>query len=286
MSLLGGFGIAQDPVLFGKMLRRAPFMLYANPPKIGDEDLSDIENNDVSTTASGFFAYESLKVLQLLRSQDFPDMDKIVRAQPSILLADSSEISARLRFLSDIFLESMSLPSASTGVPTPRFDSSKTISGRNTVWYSSDADLSGEGNKFGGTLDPGMESECENIGMDINKDISYAVELNRMISPLDSIIHDERGVDVPIIAGIKCDRVITTTQHISSADSEIKVEPIVNNIDIQYTPLSDETETESKIADSKALAENVGALSHKDTAHDMLGALLFAYPAVLSIEHR
>jgi hypothetical protein len=42
MALLEGFGIATTPALFGKMLKRAPFMFYVNPPKIGDDDISHV----------------------------------------------------------------------------------------------------------------------------------------------------------------------------------------------------------------------------------------------------
>lgn len=119
-SLLEGFGIAKDPALFGKMLKRAPFMYNMNPPKVGDEDLSHVVDSDASTTASGFVAYGALKVLELLSSQKFPDLDKIIRTQPWILLVDVSEVSARATFLYNLFadakavgVDALSLPSYS-----------------------------------------------------------------------------------------------------------------------------------------------------------------------------
>jgi len=104
-SLLEGFGIAKDPALFGKMLKRAPFMYYLNPPKVGDEDLSGVVDSNASTTASAFVTYGALKVLEILSSQNFPDLDKIIRTQPSILLVDVNEVSARATFLYDLFAE-------------------------------------------------------------------------------------------------------------------------------------------------------------------------------------
>ena len=105
--LLQCFNVATDRGLFGKLLRRAPFMYYLNPPQFHDVDQADdTVRNDISTTASGFVAYESLRVLRLLQERDFPDLDKIVRTQPSILLADTDEVRARANFLFNLFMES------------------------------------------------------------------------------------------------------------------------------------------------------------------------------------
>lgn len=93
--------------MFGKMLRRAPFMFYVNAPKLQDDDLSHVVDSDVSATASGFVAYGALSVLQLLKSQNFPDLDKLVRTQPLILLVDTSEVKQRAEFLVNLFLENM-----------------------------------------------------------------------------------------------------------------------------------------------------------------------------------
>ena len=113
-NLLHCFDIAKGRGLFGKLLRRAPFMYYLNPPLVHDDSpLSDheIQYDNVSTTASSFVAYESLRVLQFLRDQDYPDLDKIVRTQPLILLAKKEEITARAEFLFDLFVDTLPLPS-------------------------------------------------------------------------------------------------------------------------------------------------------------------------------
>ena len=111
-QLLQCFNVAtSDKALFGKMLRRAPFMYYHNPPQIFDDVPSDeIVTSDVSTTATGFVAYSSLRVLKLLQEQGFPDLDKIVRTQPSILLANAAEVTARANFLFNLFMETSPLP--------------------------------------------------------------------------------------------------------------------------------------------------------------------------------
>jgi hypothetical protein len=105
-SLLSGFGVATTPALFGKMLRKAPFMFYINPPNIFDnEDRDYIPDDDVSATASGFVVYESLRVLQLLQALEIPDLDKVVRTQPTILLVHSTEINSRISFLFNLCLD-------------------------------------------------------------------------------------------------------------------------------------------------------------------------------------
>ena len=107
MSLLNGFGIAPTPALFGKMLKKAPFMFYINPPELFDDEQHDRPpDDDVSATASGFVVYESLRVLQLLRALDLPDLDKIVRTQPTILLQDSAKVNRRVSFLFNLCLDS------------------------------------------------------------------------------------------------------------------------------------------------------------------------------------
>ena len=82
-------------------------MFYVNPPGLGDDNLSHVVDCDVSATASGFVAYEALNVLQLLKAQNFPDLDKIVRTQPSILLVDPKEVKSRAEFLLNMFVENM-----------------------------------------------------------------------------------------------------------------------------------------------------------------------------------
>ena len=82
-------------------------MFYVNAPKLQDDDLSHVVDSDVSATASGFVAYGALSVLQLLKSQNFPDLDKLVRTQPLILLVDTSEVKQRAEFLVNLFLENM-----------------------------------------------------------------------------------------------------------------------------------------------------------------------------------
>ena len=112
-SLLDGYNVARKAGLFWKLLKKAPFMFYVNPPAINDIDLTMIPG-DASATASGFVAYEALQVLSLVNSLRLSDMDKVIRTQPMLLLENSEEGRRRVNFLLNLFLEnnSSSSPSA------------------------------------------------------------------------------------------------------------------------------------------------------------------------------
>ncbi len=108
MALLEGYGVNTKNGLFGKTLKKAPFMFYVNPPYLlfQDDDASIRDNNvnDVSTTASEFVVFDAFRVLQLLSSYDL-DMDKVVRSQPGLLLVSPDEVNRRAHFLLNLFLE-------------------------------------------------------------------------------------------------------------------------------------------------------------------------------------
>ena len=111
-SLLDGYNVARKPGLFWKLLKKAPFMFYVNPPAINDIDLTMIPG-DASATASGFVAYEALQVLGLVNSLRLSDMDKVIRTQPMLLLENSEEVRQRINFLLKLFLENSSSASPS-----------------------------------------------------------------------------------------------------------------------------------------------------------------------------
>lgn len=104
------FGIASGPNQFGAFLRKAPFMFNLNPPQIFDEDKTNIPVTGISTTASDYVVYSSLKVLHLLWDLKIPDLDKIIRTDPSLLLVSVDELEARINFLLNI----LSGPAVST----------------------------------------------------------------------------------------------------------------------------------------------------------------------------
>ena len=224
-ALLAGFGIATEPALFGKMLKRAPFMFYVNPPGLGDDDLSHVVDCDVSATASGFVAYAALNVLQLLKAQNFPDLDKIVRTQPSILLVDPKEVKSRAEFLLNMFVENM--PSIADAA-------------------SKNVDIS--------IGDNGLESELTNTIT-----ITRAGQQNDLRSA-SKIMKRSKSI-------IATSQVVFATQEIDQKTS-LATGTFGSAYESNYDEVS-ESETDLNL----------------HAAHDMLGALLLTYPAVLSINH-
>lgn len=100
------FGVATaSPQLFGKMLRRAPFMFNIDPPSVFDCDPINIVSEATHTTSNGFFAYNALAVLQEVSKFQLRDMDKIIRSDPKILMVESTEVAKRLSFLLGIYSE-------------------------------------------------------------------------------------------------------------------------------------------------------------------------------------
>lgn len=103
--LLSNFGVAQDSLAFAKMLQRAPFMYYTDPPQYHDEDLADRINDKLSVNAGGYIVYEALRVLRVIDSLHLEDMDKVVRTQPDLLMTSADEVALRIKFLLGLFLE-------------------------------------------------------------------------------------------------------------------------------------------------------------------------------------
>ena len=234
MALLGGFGIAQQPNLFGKMLKRSPFMFYVNPPKISDEDLSHIVDVDVSTTASGFVAYGALKVLQLLKAQNFPDLDKIVRTQPSLLLVDSSEVSARANFLVNLFIEN-----------TPAVVDTAVRE-----------------------MDLSVSDEVLDLVLGTATKTTTATTGTKTVSS-KSLKNKSKN-------GIITSQVVLATQPSQASSQSLNVVSVGN-----LRPWDIKTNSEHSV-DSTDILMN----QNQHAAHDMLGALLLTYPAVLSINHQ
>ena len=238
MALLDGFGVAKQPNLFGKMLKRSPFMFYINPPKIGDEDLSHIVKSDVSTTASGFVAYGALKVLQLLKAQNFPDLDKIVRTQPTILLVDTTEVKARANFLANLFLENM--PSL---------------------------------------IDTAAKN---NMDLSVSNEVLDIVYNTPVGSP--AVTSDNGGkVNSPKFVKNKSTNGIVTSQIVYATQPN----QVLNSLSVGTPRFCDTKNNNDQLAGYYIDDSVVSSMTkNQHAAHDMLGALLLTYPAVLSINHQ
>lgn len=157
-----------------------------------------------------------MNVLQLLRAQNFPDLDKIVRTQPSILLVDTSEVKARADFLFNLFLENSPLTSRTTIDD----DADQVSSG--FFLYGLEKEVFSKEKKTSPTVGKSLLSKRETIFAAVNNLNVYERSSN----------NDQLG---------------------SNSQEEISLSPKSPN---------------------------------QHLAHDMLGALLLSYPAILSINHK
>lgn len=203
-------------------------MFYVNPPRIGDDDLSHVVDSDVSATASGFVAYGALSVLHLLRAQNFPDLDKLVRTQPSILLVDTSEVKSRAEFLINLFLENM--PSI--------------------------ADATGQ------HFDP------KNNDNGLDRDLTQAVATSRDFA---------RNIARPSAKAAKKPKSAFATSQVVYAAQEVDVKKLSTGGVLGSQKVNQDSSFCEVSEDEK--------VSNQHLAHDMLGALLLTYPAVLAIDH-
>lgn len=243
-ALLDGFGIAKEPALFGKMLKRAPFMFYVNPPRIGDEDLSHVVDSDVSTTASGFVAYGALKVLQLLRAQNFPDLDKIVRTQPSILLVPTTEVSARANFLVNLFLENM--PSIADAAAN---------------------------NAYPNSADDSIDIYLDEVKNALSK--GPKVIKNKMKSNIASS---------QVVFATLPTQQSQLTQLTQSTQPSFDKRILLNSEVLGNLRAWESEVNNDQLGSYSEISSQLSQNQH--LAHDMLGALLLTYPAVLSINHQ
>ena len=324
MALLNGFGIAENPQLFGKMLRKAPFMLYINPPKIDDEDTSNLIENETAIPSTSFIACGALKVLQLLKSQNFPDLDKIVRSQPTILLTDPLEISARIKFLSDMFLENTSqslILSPECVLPLPSSIKSNTF-GIRTISMESNPNLT-DAEIFGnrdnvpkmilssiGFQSVGIYTNMKSYSKNgSNKDRRNGIIADREVIPTSNVefMSSESSAEKsPVITETESSRRIAIAQRILSANNKnkfnkndgkerergiishdinrCKEESLNLLISNQHNSQIPNGGIFTKIADLNTKSQE--HLQHIETANHMLGTLMLSYPAILSIEHR
>jgi hypothetical protein len=109
VALLHAFGIALKPNEFVKMIEKAPFMYYINAPPMCEQEINNISSfgsdADPKNDASHNLERQILSSLEILRDLQLPDIDKLVRTSPEILLIPSQDISQRSRYLFNFFRE-------------------------------------------------------------------------------------------------------------------------------------------------------------------------------------
>lgn len=137
MSLLQQYGIATSPNLFGKTLRRAPFMFYRDPPSLFEEEPFHPQMDEASTPKYGAVIHEAKDVLDLLVSYGVIDLDKIIRTYPALLLTPVQELLHRINFLVALF--SSEDPSGGHGTIDSTVMDSETMSATDMFGQSSPA---------------------------------------------------------------------------------------------------------------------------------------------------
>ena len=108
MALIQNYGIARSPTLFSKLLSKATYMFYIDPPLIWDSDASYNEKkigNAAVDRSEGTVAYKSIRIIRLLQGLKLHDLDKTIRTQPFLLLEDEQEVYARIVALKGIFAD-------------------------------------------------------------------------------------------------------------------------------------------------------------------------------------
>ena len=294
MSLLNGFGIAENPSLFGKMLKKAPFMLYVNAPQVTDDNFPERIHSEDSTADSGFVAYGPLYVLQLLRAQNFPDLDKIVRSQPSILLVDSTELRARINFLSNLFSENM--PSSS-GKDVPAYAAGPVRGGSSRLTQPTDLDLrryrvDRSSRHSAARLGAGSANSTHAEGGDRLVDLEDTTGIRAHGDRSHSSSYPYRTGYYPFSRSQTGRRINTFQAPLDDRggrnnDAKAVAKSVLDRLDTFESPGNQKgINADSRSGGILEVSRNVTANSDREVAHQMLCTLLLSYPAVLSIEHR
>ena len=296
-NLLHCFDIAKGRGLFGKLLRRAPFMYYLNPPLVHDDSpLSDheIQYDNVSTTASSFVAYESLRVLQFLREQDYPDLDKIVRTQPLILLANKEEVTARAEFLFDLFMETLPLPSPSSSLPHSSSSSASVSQPINQLIITPDNDDSGGDFPINGinndqnslqpkrtlhTLRKPLKSSMGAMGRNSQYGRTATSVALHGSGDIGSTIAVQ-NMDIPTV---NLTPTSSATMNSVSSRSSSSMDYLMPSSQSVLDPYSKEEGSQEEDIDFQSQYMQQIQQQSRQRAKEQLGALLLTYPAVLSI---
>ena len=300
--------------MFGKMLKKAPYMLHLDSPSTAEEKrnaISRVEQRNTATS-SNHIACNALRILQLLSSLDLPDLDKVVRTQPLLLLADIQEVNARIDFLFALcneikpFQVNRASPPEYTSLHE-RVDSSSSSKSRD---LSSNLDNPScvMKDRVGISTPPvsltssplnvqSVDSRTEFSRLEIEAGaVPIAVTCeNRKLMELvgDSGVgrhisfppsNSRQPATAPQAACMGSDRSL-------SQEGEVEVELTPRNVDsstvtsISSRRASSEVAVESRHQEIAALSKDAFE-SNQEAARKILGSLLLSYPGVLSIESR
>ena len=142
MNLLSCFGVGNKNGATGfcSLMRRSPYMFYVDPPSI--TTLSYLKDGKVPATMKqtpprpgdngAAFVTEPVEVLNYLSELQLPDIDKVVRSCPDILLTSGTEMRDRVNFLYEVCtVEGKGGTPPSIAMDVKNGQSNKRVSSRN-----------------------------------------------------------------------------------------------------------------------------------------------------------
>ena len=324
LHFLQEFGIAKDSALFGKMLKKAPYMLHVDAPHIVGEKrnpVSRVEDYDTTAT-SDHVACNALKVLQLLSSLDLPDLDKVVRTQPLLLLADIQEVNARVDFLFNLCRDSK--PSqVSRANPLDNYALQERVDSSSN---SSSSSMSGD---FSSNLDSlssltkdrtvkpmppaSMTSSTSADQSTVCRSRNKERELESEAAPIavtcggrsrmELVVDVDLDGQMSLLQGAPPCSTGELAAAPPAASSNVDSQSQRESLEVGLTPFSggpstvpvvssssssskgSEVAADSRHQDTTVLSKDVFQ-SNQDAAQKLFGSLLLSYPGVLSIESR
>lgn len=300
--------------MFGKMLKKAPYMLHLDAPSTAEEKrnaISRVEHRNTATSGN-HIACNSLQILQLLSSLDLPDLDKVVRSQPLLLLADIQEVNARVDFLLTLCneIKPFQLNRASPPEHTSLHEKVDSSSKPRDLSLNLDNPSCLTKDRIGMSTPPvlltsspssiqsvdsrskfsGLEAEAGAMPIAVTCEDRIRMELvgdsgvGRHISFPPS--NSRQPATAPQAAGMSADGSLSQSQ-----EGKVEVELPRLDVDSSAVPAmssrseSSEVAVESRHQDMAALSKDALEPNHV-AARKILGSLLLSYPGVLSIESR
>lgn len=283
--------------MFGKMLKKAPYMLHLDAPSTAEEKrnaMSRVEHRDTATS-SDHIAFNALRILQLLSSLDLPDLDKVMRTQPLLLLADIQEVNARVDFLFTLCHETkpFQLNRASPSEHSTLHDKVDSSSSKSRDLPSNLDNPSCLTKDRIGISTPGpsnvqsIDSRSKFSGPDLE-----AMAKAEAV-PIAVTCDDRTRIELVGDSGIGGHMSMIPAVPPSNIRQEREVEVELTHLNVESSTVptmssrseSSEVVVESRHQDIAVLSKDAFEPNH-EAARKMLGSLLLSYPGVLSIESR
>ena len=283
--------------MFGKMLKKAPFMLHLDASSTVEEKrnaISRVEHRDTATS-SDHIACNALRILQLLSSLDLPDLDKVVRTQPLLLLADIQEVNARVDFLFTLCHEIKPFQLNRASPPElsslhDRVDSSSSKSRDLPSNLDNPSCLTKD--RIGiSTPGPSNVQSVDSRRKFSGPDLESVAKAEAV--PIAVTCDDRIRMELVGDSGIGRHMSMIPAAPPSNSRQEREAELELTHINVDSSTVSamsshsesSDVAVESRHQDIAVLSKDAFEPNH-EAARKMLGSLLLSYPGVLSIESR